>query len=139
MNSNAGELRRYQKQIRADDILIFTDIKKKHSSHAITSDIDISVIAEAAEFFLSDGVILTGSSTGKEANVNEAELLKSKIHIPVIIGSGINPENIASFLPYSDAFIIGSFFKENGLWSNTLDKKRILQFTSAFEKLCSGK
>ena len=30
MNSDAGELLRYRKQIEADDILVFTDIKKKH-------------------------------------------------------------------------------------------------------------
>ena len=30
MNSDAGELLRYRKQIEAGDILVFTDIKKKH-------------------------------------------------------------------------------------------------------------
>ena len=30
MNSDAGELLRYRKQIGADKILVFTDIKKKH-------------------------------------------------------------------------------------------------------------
>ena len=30
MNSDAGELLRYRKQIEADNILVFTDIKKKH-------------------------------------------------------------------------------------------------------------
>ena len=30
MNSDAGEILRYRKQIGADDVLVFTDIKKKH-------------------------------------------------------------------------------------------------------------
>ena len=30
MNSDAGELLRYRKHIEADDIIVFTDIKKKH-------------------------------------------------------------------------------------------------------------
>lgn len=30
MNSDAGEMLRYRKQIGADDVLVFTDIKKKH-------------------------------------------------------------------------------------------------------------
>ena len=30
MNSDAGEVLRYRKQIEADDVLVFTDIKKKH-------------------------------------------------------------------------------------------------------------
>ncbi len=135
MHSDAGELKRFQKQTGAEDILIFTDIKKKHSSHAVTSDVDILETAKTADFFLSDGVILTGSSTGEEANVNEAELIKSNIDIPVLIGSGINPINIKSFFDYADAFIVGSYFKEKGYWANRLDKNRIKEFTEVFEKL----
>jgi membrane complex biogenesis BtpA family protein len=137
MHSNAGELKRYQKQIGAEDVLIFTDIKKKHSSHALTSDIDILEAAEAAEFFLSDGIILTGASTGKEANVNEAELLKTKLNIPVLIGSGITVNNLTEFFPFADGFIVGSFFKETGLWKNSPDKERIRKLVKKYEELCS--
>lgn len=41
------------------------------SSHAITQDLDVVEVAKAAEFFLSDGVILTGKATGEEADVEE--------------------------------------------------------------------
>ena len=71
MESDAGELLRYRKQIGAENILIFTDIKKKHSSHSITSDVNIVETAKAAEFFLSDGVIVTGTSTGTETDIDE--------------------------------------------------------------------
>ena len=37
MHADAGELLRYRKSIDADDILVFTDVKKKHCSHAITN------------------------------------------------------------------------------------------------------
>lgn len=56
----AGDVLRYRKQIDAEDVLVFTDIKKKHSSHAITNDISLIETAHAAEFFLTDGNILTG-------------------------------------------------------------------------------
>lgn len=56
----AGQLLRYRKQIDAENVLVFTDLKKKHSSHAITSDVSLLETVHAAEFFLTDGVILTG-------------------------------------------------------------------------------
>lgn len=56
----AGDLLRYRKQIEADDILVFTDLKKKHSSHAITQDVSLLETAKASEFFLTDGIIITG-------------------------------------------------------------------------------
>lgn len=42
-----------------------------HSSHALTSDVSIEEMARAAEFFLSDGVIITGAATGLQANPEE--------------------------------------------------------------------
>ena len=71
MESCAGELLRYRKAIGAEEIEVYTDIKKKHSSHAITADVDIDETALAAEFFLSDGLIVTGSSTGKAVYLHE--------------------------------------------------------------------
>ncbi|XP_066597094.1 uncharacterized protein F13E9.13, mitochondrial isoform X2 [Prorops nasuta] len=68
IDGSAGNLLRYRKKIGADDILIFTDLKKKHSSHAITSDISLTETAKAAEFFLSDGIVITGFATGCPAN-----------------------------------------------------------------------
>lgn len=56
----AGRLLRYRKQIDAEHVLIFTDLKKKHSSHSITNDVSLLETVHAAEFFLTDGVILTG-------------------------------------------------------------------------------
>lgn len=56
----AGDLLRYRKQIDAENVLVFTDLKKKHSSHAITSDVSLIETAHAAEFFITDGIILTG-------------------------------------------------------------------------------
>lgn len=64
IDSCAGDLLRYRKSIGADSISIFADIKKKHSSHAITADINHAQVAEAAHFCKADGVIITGSATG---------------------------------------------------------------------------
>jgi predicted TIM-barrel enzyme len=44
---------------------VYADIKKKHSSHAITGDVSVAETAAAAQFFNADGVIITGSTTGK--------------------------------------------------------------------------
>ena len=127
-NSDAGELLRYRKQIGAENIKIFTDIKKKHSSHAITSDVDIVDTAKAAEFFLSDGVIITGSSTGKEPSLEEIKAVKEAVDIPVLAGSGITLENVNAYLEYCDGLIIGSYFKEDGKWFNTVDRERVKTF-----------
>ncbi len=135
MESDAGELLRYRKQIGAEDILIFTDIKKKHSSHSITLDVDIIETAKAAEFFLSDGVILTGTSTGKETDIDKLKKVRGAVKIPVLVGSGLTADNIEKYFPAADAFIIGSYFKKGGYWQNEVDADRVKALMDKINKL----
>jgi membrane complex biogenesis BtpA family protein len=135
IESDAGELLRYRKQIAAENILIFTDIKKKHSSHSITADVDIIETAKAAQFFLSDGIIITGSSTGYEADIDEVKKIKDEINLPVIIGSGMTTENIIKYLPVADAFIVGSSLKKEGMWMNEVDVERVKVFMKRINEL----
>jgi len=125
IDSQAAEIMRYQKQIDAQDIAIFTDLKKKHSSHALTADISITETAHAAEFFLSDGVIITGKHTGSATNIDDIKAVKKETKLPVIIGSGVNYDNLTDYLTTSDALIIGSYFKKDNNWKNELDKNKI--------------
>lgn len=128
INADAGELLRYRKMIDADNLLIFTDIKKKHSSHSITSDVTIEETAKAAEFFMSDGLIITGTSTGKEADLDQVKSVKKATKLPLLIGSGITEKNLESYFPFCDAMIIGSYFKKNGDWKNSVDDLRVKSF-----------
>lgn len=135
MNSDAGELLRYRKQIGADHIRILTDIKKKHSSHAISSDLSVAETAEAAAFFLSDGIIVTGATTGQPASPEDIKVVKKSVSVPVIIGSGIDQYNISEFWDLADAFIVGSSLKKEGKWENEVDQVRVKQFMEKTNRL----
>ena len=125
MDSCAGELLRHRKAIGGEAVAIFTDIKKKHSAHAVTADVDIVQTAHAAEFFLSDGLILTGAATGEAASTAELRAVYAATKLPVLVGSGITAENVKDYLPIADAFIVGSYCKRAGQWETPLDPGRI--------------
>ena len=135
IDSQAAELMRYRKQIDAEAIAVFTDIKKKHSSHALTADLDIAEMAHAADFFISDGVIVTGVHTGATADVEEIKAVRATTKLPLLIGSGINYDNVSTYLPLSDAMIVGSYFKKDGYWGNELDAGRIAGFMEKVNSL----
>lgn len=137
IDSCAGELLRYRKQIGAEKVQIFTDIKKKHSSHSISSDLGIVETAQAADFFLSDGLIITGGHTGSAPDAKEISQVRSAISLPVILGSGITVDNLEEFFSLADAFIVGSFFKEEGNWKNPLSLTRIQAFMQKLNSLRS--
>ncbi len=134
IEASAGALLRYRRAIGADSVRVFADIKKKHSAHAITADVDIAETAKAAEFFQADGVIVSGVSTGEPADAGEVEAVSGAVSIPTLIGSGITPENIGKYSS-AEAFIVGSSVKRDGKWENPLEKKRVAAVVKAFEKL----
>ena len=134
-DADAGPLLRYRRDIGADAVRIFADIKKKHSSHAITADVDTADFARAAEFFLADGVVVTGTATGHAAQPGDVSQAKKAVSIPVWVGSGITPENIGQFWEHADGFIVGSYIKDDGLWSNPPDPTRIRKLVEAAEQL----
>nr|XP_034184924.1 uncharacterized protein F13E9.13, mitochondrial isoform X2 [Osmia lignaria] len=134
----AGSLLRYRKQIDAEDVLILADIKKKHSSHSITSDVSLSETVKAAEFFLADGIILTGTATGDPASAAELKEVKEIAKGPVLIGSGVSISNIGNYLS-SDAVIVGSYFKVDGKWQNPIDNQKVYNFMRILQKLQNPK
>ncbi|XP_030372493.1 uncharacterized protein F13E9.13, mitochondrial [Scaptodrosophila lebanonensis] len=129
----AGELLRYRRQIDAENVLIFTDLKKKHSSHAITADVDLLDTAHAAEFFLTDGIVITGTATGSAASPKDLEQLAGKVKVPLLIGSGVTAENIALYFCDAQAVIIGSHFKRNGSWNEDISEQAVEKFMG---KIC---
>ena len=131
IEASAGTLLRYRRAIGADHVRIFADVKKKHSAHAITADVDIAETARAAEFFLVDGVIVSGLATGQPAEPVEVAAVAQAVSVPTLVGSGITAENISRF-PDADAFIVGSSIKQDGLWSNSIDLERTNELVRAF-------
>lgn len=133
IESCAGELLRHRARLAAQRIAIYADIKKKHSAHAITSDVDLAETAAAAAFFGADGVIVTGSATGRPADPADVDRARHG-GLPVLVGSGLTPKNLAAFAS-ADGFIVGSFFKEGGRWDRPIDPGRVGRFVDAFRAL----
>ena len=138
IESSAGDLLRYRRAIGAEDVLVFADIKKKHSAHAITADVDIVETAKAAEFFSVDGVVVSGPATGSPADPQEVEAVSTAVGVPTIIGSGITPENIGRYRD-ADAFFVGSSVKSDGVWSGRLDAARTRAVVEALTSTAPSK
>lgn len=130
----AGPLLRYRRAIGAEHVRVYADIKKKHSAHAITSDVSLEETAHAAEFFCADGVIVTGTSTGHAAEVAEVASVTRAVSLPVLVGSGLTAGNLAQYAS-AQGFIVGSSVKEGGAWSAPLDPVAVASVAAAFEAL----
>lgn len=135
IQSSAAELLRFRRAIGAERVLVWADVKKKHSSHAITADVDVGETAHAVEFMRGDAVIVTGTVTGDAPQREDVLTVRRKTRLPVYLGSGVTANNLESFFAAADGFIVGSEFKQGGNWSRAVDARRVEQFMSAHSRL----
>ena len=129
--ADAGPLLRERRRIDADNIAILADIQKKHSSHAITADLTIGDHARGADFMGADGVIVTGNHTGHAVDIAQLREVRGATELPILVGSGVTPENVKEIFEYADAVIVGSSIKQGGNWANDLDENNCKNLTNA--------
>ena len=132
--AEAGPLLRYRRSIGAEGVRICCDIKKKHASHAITGDLSIGEVAHGAEFFGADAIIVTGAATGLATEVEDVAEARAACSLPVLVGSGVTPDQIPDLLRHADAFIVGSYAKRGGRWENPPDIKRCRELVKARDR-----
>jgi membrane complex biogenesis BtpA family protein len=128
IQSSAAQLLRYRRLIGAERVQVWADAKKKHSAHAITADVSLGLTAEAIEFMRADTVIITGSVTGDPPQADDIAEARACCRLPIVLGSGVSLDNLPTFYSLADAFIIGTHFKVDGQWANTVDPRRVEAF-----------
>jgi membrane complex biogenesis BtpA family protein len=116
IEGQAATTTRYRHAIGAEPVKVFADVHVKHGAHAIVADRTLAEQTEDAEFFDADVLIATGSRTGHATSVEEVVGIRDHTQLPVIIGSGIDPENVGPLLAECDGAIVASAAKENGRW-----------------------
>jgi uncharacterized protein len=135
IESSAASLLRYRRAIGGERVQVWADVKKKHSSHAITADVTIGDTAAAVEFMRADAVIVTGAATGLEASDADVGAVRQHCRLPLYLGSGVTADNLPRYYPLADGFIVGSYFKTDGRWSESIDPRRVERFMGAHRGL----
>ncbi len=133
-HGNAADLMRLRKMLYAEDIKFFADVVKKHS--VVFPGIDIETHATWCEFYMADAIIVTGAMTGRPPTVDDvARAKKAAPNTPVIIGSGLNPENAKDLLSIADGAIVGTYFKYDGITQNPVDPERVKKLMKVVKEL----
>lgn len=124
----AAKALRYRSQLRAEHIKVFADSHVKHGSHAIVADRSIQELTRDVDFFEADAVIATGQRTGDSATLEEIDEIRAATTLPLLVGSGVTPANVCQILGRTQAVIVASALKVDGVWWNDVDRKRVKHF-----------
>ncbi|OLS01496.1 BtpA/SgcQ family protein [Tissierella creatinophila] len=124
-----GQIARYRNMLKANnDIDFICDVGVKHGSHFLVHDRTLNELAIDAQEQGADAIIITGFSTGIAPTKEKILESKTKIHLPVFLGSGVNSKNVKELLSVCDGIIAGSHFKTDGKIENLVEYDRVYEF-----------
>jgi len=115
-------------------VAILADAHVKHAQSLSSTDIGLG-IEEVALRSLADGVIVTGSTTGRAVDLRLLERASQicRAHrVPLYVGSGATCENLAEMKSFADGVIVGSALRRANQAGAPLDQKRLKEFVKAY-------
>lgn len=121
---------RYRERI-APGAQIFADV---HVKHAVPlGDWSLEDAAhDTADRGLADALIVSGVGTGQAADLGDVKLVRAACpKTKLLLGSGVNADNVKSYLRFADGVIVGSSLKQDGKLVNPVDPKRVAALAKA--------
>ena len=121
----AHDLLRERSLLGASDVKILADVDVKHSAPLSPREL-ADEVDDTVKRGLADGVIVSGSGTGKTTAPEKVRAVKGFAgDVPVFVGSGVTAETIARYAPFADGFIVGTAFKRDGDPANPVEPDRV--------------
>ncbi len=111
IEGNAAETLR-RRAVLAPEVAIFADHFVKHAVPLAPLD-EEQAAKDLRERALADVIVITGRETGAPADVARLQRVRAAVDAPIVIGSGLRPEN-ASLYAGADGAIAGTALKRNG-------------------------
>jgi membrane complex biogenesis BtpA family protein len=134
VSGKAHELLRLRRSL-GSPIRIFADVLVKHAQ-----PLGPLPIQQAAEEIvgrgLADALIVTGSGTGKPADLEEARAVRRVLpDVPLLVGSGVTAGTLRNCLETADGVIVGSDLKQGGRADSPVDRDRVTAIVEAWRRL----
>jgi membrane complex biogenesis BtpA family protein len=127
---DAAEVVRLRTSI-APSTAILADVFVKHAVPPPGTTLS-ETAEELAGRALADGVIVSGTATGRPPDVSTLREVRVVLPTtPLFIGSGASLDNVAGFLEVADGVIVGTAIKVDGVTTNPVDPTVATAFVTA--------
>jgi membrane complex biogenesis BtpA family protein len=132
IQGQAHLLLRERKQLQAEAVQIWADVQVKHSAPLSPRSLDDEVL-ETIQRGHADALILSGSATARPASLSElSDIKRTACDTPVLVGSGVDPDNVRQWISLADGLIVGSSLKEHGDPTAPVCREAVRRFVDAW-------
>jgi membrane complex biogenesis BtpA family protein len=123
LEGRAWETLRERSRLRAD-VLVFADVLVKHGSPLGPVD-PHHAARDAVERGRADALLVTGPATGAAPGARMLNEVKEAVPAtPVLVASGLTPENASFLMQIADGAVVGSSLKRGGRADGAVDRRR---------------
>ncbi len=131
---DAGKFTRFRTKICADNIRVFYNVVPEFAS-SLGSRNEVERAHSTVVSSLADAILVSGKMAGSEADLSVIKAVKEHVDVPVLVNTGVKPENVKDYLSVADGAIVGSSLKVDGYTWNPVDPARVRQLMKKVEEL----
>jgi membrane complex biogenesis BtpA family protein len=129
-----GRLARFRSQIGADDMRVLYNVVPEFAS-PLGSRSEAERAHSAVVSSLADAILVSGRMAGAEADLSVIEAVKGAVEVPVLVNTGVRPDNVGDYLTVVDGAVVGSSLKEGGYTWNPVDPDRVQRLMDEVRKV----
>lgn len=126
----------YRKSINAEQVQLFTDLQVKYTT-MIGGLKPLAQSAREAEAAGADAVIISGTETGIGPSPDDLRDAHAT-SLPVLIGSGLTPENAHTLAPLCDGAIVGTSLRSGRTHSDRVVQEQVTRLVQAVRRARSS-
>ena len=136
LTGQAHETLRLRRELGAR-VAIFADVWVKHAAPFPGAELE-QAAEDTFRRGLADALIVTGSGTGKQADLGRVELVRRAVpEAPILVGSGVTAGTVAEALAVADGAIVGSSLCRHGIAGSGIDAQRAADLVGALQRRAS--
>lgn len=127
-NTNAGETVRHQYRIGASDVKLIYNLVPEAAKYLAARD--FADIARSTVFNTRpDALCVSGLTAGTEIDVSILASIKKAVPETVVFANnGVRLENVEEQLALADGAVVGTTFKKDHVFKNTVDQNNVKKF-----------
>ncbi len=134
-DTNVGHAARHRARMGATDVKLLFNIVPESATYLAQRDIE-DVTKTTVFATLPDALCVSGLTAGSSTDSQVLSKVKGAAgDVPVIVNTGMRPDNAAEQLSIADAAIVGTFLKKDGVFENEADSARVQELMAAVKAL----
>lgn len=124
-NTNVGRSARHRQRIGASGVKLLYNIVPEGATYL--ADRDLTRLTRSTIFNAKpDALAVSGLTAGAGTDAGQLRTVKDAAgDVPVFANTGVNPDTVEETLAIADGAVVGTYFKQDGVFENGIDSERV--------------